>query len=499
MPNKNISQYNLLSSPETGDFLLLWDTDAALTKKVYINNVIGLSGTPSSNIFENIWVLKTGFINKIIGGDYNTHRVSGSYATVLGGNLNIAHADWSIVVGGSNNGIPDIGSTASFIGGGTSNTIETGSHAFVGGGFNNIISGGDSVIVGGGQNRIDGSLNFIGGGRFNKLTKELGVIGGGEYNTGEFWSLIGCGSENQIIGNYDTILNGQQSSISGNYNAILAGRTHVVSGSQSVIIGGRGCGITGDYGIAWGRKSYVTKNGAAVLSDDRDITTKKDNGANTCTFVYENGVFISGGKLDAVNGFILGPTGTAPTQNQGGTIGEMAVKDTFAYVATGSNTWGEIKIHPIGGTPLPGNGITNSSAIVHGNGNSHTLKYANPGGDDTLGAVTFSTNSPILSLPAGNGTYLLDAIVGVQKGTLASDILLKMRDITNAVDVANSLKRLTLLGSLGDKNQYVLKNIFTAVGSEQIQLYAAYSGNDDGSNGPFLMSTGTSVSYVKLE
>lgn len=106
----------------------------------------------------------------------------GTSASVLGGARNIATSTYAIVVGGSDNYAELISAVVA----GSQNTNK-GFYTLIGAGRANKIIGGsdatDSIIGGGGDNSVYDRYAFIGGGRFNSITGQYSVIDGGFSNT----------------------------------------------------------------------------------------------------------------------------------------------------------------------------------------------------------------------------------------------------------------------------------------------------------------------------
>ncbi|HRE58030.1 MAG TPA: hypothetical protein PLW09_09430 [Candidatus Kapabacteria bacterium] len=110
----------------------------------------------------------------------------------------------------------------SVIGGGGDNSVA-GNYSVIGGGGDNSVAGSYSVVSGGVSNRMDGYLSTIGGGyeNFIGFDAEGGVITGGSFNQlgGNEWgsaasSILG-GSNNELYGDYSTILGGQGLRLNG--------------------------------------------------------------------------------------------------------------------------------------------------------------------------------------------------------------------------------------------------------------------------------------------
>lgn len=229
-----------------------------------------------------------GFIG---GGDTNVVDGSSDESSIMGGSNNwIATSLRSIIAGGANCGMKK--SIDCFIGGGGSNWINQGNvspenqnSAIVGGRGNQIVGGQDawySVIGGGHTSTITGSTHsfvgggkshnintgtwgcFIGGGDANIVSSDHGVISGGRRNSILLTSgqsvisggidneidvsasaAIGGGSNNTISnGNGSGILSGDGNSLTGAVSVIAGGQFNVMAGQSNAISGGQGNEIT---------------------------------------------------------------------------------------------------------------------------------------------------------------------------------------------------------------------------------------------------------------
>ena len=160
------------------------------------------------------------------------------------------------------------GSTYSTIGGGKSNTISSGGqYATIGGGqnnsltgdsryssivggMNNIVSNYGSVVCGGGYNIASGILSFVGGGgsinsNYSNRATDIfsSVVGGKDNRVDSYYSTIGGGYANTIIGNGNTrasfIGNGLRNTISGSsrFSSIISGRYNNLRHDDSHIVG----------------------------------------------------------------------------------------------------------------------------------------------------------------------------------------------------------------------------------------------------------------------
>lgn len=172
-----------------------------------------------------------GLASVVVGGEKNKAGTPGRYTAVLGGKLNIADADTSVVSGGQNNKAHAFSSVVS---GGESNEVYA-VFASICGGQENIIgekNGGDVNAA---------SASSIVGGRLNRILSKLGTIAGGKEITlsGELASSLG-GRLSKISGREAILVGGVNVSITGNGSVSMGGADHKVKGASSVLLGGDG-------------------------------------------------------------------------------------------------------------------------------------------------------------------------------------------------------------------------------------------------------------------
>ena len=181
MPDEKISEVATLNNPTTtGSIFPI--VDNGQTYKITIDDLTTFINTQyfsTKNIRgkfknhtgqftitgdSNFYLIEgTGFLRKIVGGNYTTHIATATNAGILAGTANI--------VSGSN----------SLIGGGQSNTVR-GQWSFIGGGLSNDTWDDYANIVGGSNNLASGSRSFVGGGQSNLAYGLRTFIGGGQSN-----------------------------------------------------------------------------------------------------------------------------------------------------------------------------------------------------------------------------------------------------------------------------------------------------------------------------
>ena len=475
----------------------------------------------------------------IVAGSNN--RVSGGNDMFIGAGIrNVISGDRSSIVGGSDN---TIYTEHAVIAGGASNLVQ-GTHSFIGGGASNINSGNNSVVCGGDSNAVRSQFTFIGGGIGHLVKASHGVVVGGSRNNvsgsgcvilvgdrnairstavqsvvlggtlneaGGSRSLVGAGDSNVVTETNGVILGGTNNLNHGQNSAIINGDTNRISGNYAFVGNGVESLASGHYSVVFGRKAEAYKNGSMILADSTDVVKKDAANQDALTINFSGGAWITGGGLNARRGFNIYPTGDVPVNyTTPGRSGDFAYKDNFLYVYTGDPTdsnrgWGKIPLSTLDGSPP--SLVSNDHAVVYcgpqtTSGHRFVLPY-DVGGGNPYQTITFNTNSPSLTLPAGNGTYVIDAIVGIYKGSTAgnNNLTLKFRNTTDNADVANSQRNILVYNFTSvDESWYTMRSFVTTTASKVITIQGAYSGTvtDDMAAGMGVLCTGTQISYIRL-
>ncbi len=205
----------------------------------------------------------------VVGGEADS--VKANYGFIGGGQYNFIDsiAEYSVVVGGSNNIV-----------------LEEAQSAFIGGGnYNEIgVYGYYASIVGGDQNSIgyDGEYSFIGGGGTNRIGQKsyYSFIGGGYTNTIGYnadFSFIGGGAGNVIdsLAEYAIIIGGEADSVKASYGFIGGGYQNRVDSIYGIVLGGRG-NIASNYGamvLGGGFDAeWDDENGEVVIEDYPNVS-----------------------------------------------------------------------------------------------------------------------------------------------------------------------------------------------------------------------------------
>ena len=123
------------------------------------------------------------------------NRVTGNYATVGGGEDNLA-GEGSTVAGGSSNTAVNFRATV----GGGANNAATAHEATVSGGFKNTASGRLSAVGGGSANIADNLNATVSGGSGNTAAFTFAAVGGGTQNTASSTAAVVAGGDHNLAG-----------------------------------------------------------------------------------------------------------------------------------------------------------------------------------------------------------------------------------------------------------------------------------------------------------
>lgn len=304
----------------------------------------------------------------VIGGgkDKEPNLAEGVNSVVVGGTKNAAEGPHTVVVGGFKNTVHEEINYGTILGG-TRNMIETvgklnGKYASITGGEDNIAYGESSSITGGNANGTYGLHSSIAGGRGNNAAGEIGSVIGGSQNNADgkgstlagglgnsgvgMWSAVFGGSKNEAVGTGAAVLGGggreftgrkyvtHKNIANGEYSTIVGTRDAMTVGNGSTVVGGAngltlgvastsvGGGFTGakaENGLALGHKAGTTvKYGTAIGFES--VTTEE----GTIAFGHEAGD-VSGYTVKYPDKKItthLGYPKTVPDYDQAPTITE---------------------------------------------------------------------------------------------------------------------------------------------------------------------------------
>jgi hypothetical protein len=196
---------------------------------VQINN--GMATTETTNGKGNLIVgynentqayARTGSHNIVVGKDHGytnygglvagfQNQISGKWATITGGSLNVAPGDGSSISGGYLN-------------------IASGIASSVLGGGGNEAMGQASTVSGGDQNQATVTYSSVSGGTQNTASGERSSVSGGKLNTasGEDSSVSG-GSSNEASGIDSSASGGQSNVADGDWSSVSGGLNHTIS------------------------------------------------------------------------------------------------------------------------------------------------------------------------------------------------------------------------------------------------------------------------------
>ena len=175
------------------------------------------------------------------------HNLTGTSASIAGGQNNTNSAFWGTISGGQNN------------------TASAG-YATVGGGNDNNASGASATVGGGGGNTASDYATVSGGGG-NKATKAGATVGGGQYNTASgFSATIGGGTDNLATNSSATVGGGFQNIAGGSRATVGGGSFNEAIGDYATVPGGQENSAT-TYAFAAGLRAKAIHDGCFVWAD----------------------------------------------------------------------------------------------------------------------------------------------------------------------------------------------------------------------------------------
>lgn len=223
-------------------------------------------------------------VESTIGGGFGNTIISNAYwSTIAGGTHHVIGSFNGFIGGGWDNKILTNSAYAAIAGGLFNNIEGNALDSFIGGGDDNII--GPNGIGGG------GSYSTIGGGYFNSVYESASFIGGGSQNSVAPFAdhaAIGGGGNNIINGsagpNYGVIGGGYQNLVQTNtsYATIGGGDGNTIqSNALYAVIPGGSNNLAGGYGsLAAGSRAQATNDGAFVWSDASSVNAFNSTGPN---------------------------------------------------------------------------------------------------------------------------------------------------------------------------------------------------------------------------
>jgi len=231
-----------------------------------------MAGGTGSVIAGGSWNTTTGAHAVVAGGGNN---VAGTVAVIGGGSDNAAEGMYAVIGGGVLNAADGDWSTVS---GGQSNQVDKNNDT-VSGGLANVASGPEAAIGGGKNNTAAGTGTVIGGGSGNTANGAHAVVAGGASNDASTVSFIGGGSDNETSGIYDVIGGGTLNTVSGDWSTIGGGLYNSAAGDSATVAGGMHNAADGHYSFAAGSYAKANHTGSFVLADSTlsYFTSTRDN------------------------------------------------------------------------------------------------------------------------------------------------------------------------------------------------------------------------------
>jgi len=244
----------------------------------------GSASAFSTNYVRDSWGTVGGGAGNIAGNGSGT-PTDAAFATVSGGNLNVAGGVASSVVGGWGNiangkwatvggGTVNLASSDySSVGGGKSNTASV-IYATVAGGTANIASGDSATVAGGNVNTASAALATVGGGNTNHATAQSATVSGGWVNTAS----------------------GNAATVPGGANNVASGAYSFAAGAQA-IASQNGTFVWADTtSLSFDPFSYITPGGIANSFNVRATGgVYLVTGVNSSTGVPTAGMYLGGG------------------------------------------------------------------------------------------------------------------------------------------------------------------------------------------------------------
>ena len=353
------------------------------------------------------------------GGELN--GIGASCSTLGGGKHNTTVGDFTVITGGVDNVIGQSG-TASFIGGGDTNKINSNStappcativgghnntigyltgniaseYSFIGGGNTNTICGVASVITGGDTNRACADNIFIGGGTNHIIAPSSGGpivasgIASGDTNLVEnSCSFIGGGTNNRVCANFSFIGGGSVHTICGDSSFIGGGFTNLVCADSNVVVGGDlNCAYLPCSFIGGGLKNQSCGNATVIAGGECNGIAGNWTviGGGQCNDAGEYWGTISGGCRN----IIAGPLASVPCTSifaviGGGGCNLICDSSTYAGIFSGQENMVSGRCSVIAG------GYRNSIASIgHGYCLADLSFIGGGGGNNIDGAPNFS-------------------------------------------------------------------------------------------------------------
>jgi hypothetical protein len=250
---------------------------------------------------------------------------------------------------------------------------------------------------------------------------------------------------------------------------------------------GQNARIGANKGTAIGNGANASFANAAAIGNSAAATEANQIRLGTTgEYVSAPGGFRAGGNTfigDSIGTFVAGMThgrqmtnGAAASADPANGIADFSVGGEWQYRSSAAGEGaGQV------------NRVHNRGAQVIGSGADFTITGTG------YARVDFGGTDPEVALPTA-GTYLVTALVSIIAGASGNDdFRAKLRNSTDAEDIASSDRRTTNIGA-GQTEQLCLQNVVTVTGAKTIQVYAQ---NLTAARGA-IEAQRTSVSYVRL-
>ncbi|MBT4429647.1 MAG: hypothetical protein HOC91_03955, partial [Nitrospinaceae bacterium] len=350
---------------------------------------------------------KTGSHNIVIG---SLHSYSG-YGNLLAGADNNAQGHQGFLAGMSNT--TGAGTFNASVSGGQLNSA-TANYSSVSGGYKNKASGVKSSVSAGFKNTASGETSSISGGAEGKATKLASSISGGVFNlsngiytsvSGGYTNQAGPGSNASVSGGSANRATAGTSSISGGFsNDATGGSSHVSGGRDNVASGNSSSITSGFFNNASGNYSSVT-GGKYNKSTGKFASVSGGGGGNTQgngNHAIGEASSISGGHDNRANGAYSAIAGGA--SNRTGTSAQYAsisagVGNIVTSYAESAEEWVTATLQS--GWQYYGSGWNTPGFYKDSDGRVHLRGLVRYG----------STGGPIFTLPAGYRPAQMELIV----------------------------------------------------------------------------------------
>lgn len=218
-----------------------------------VNNSMGgtpnmLAGSRANDITEN-------YKGSTIGGGGD-----------LGGEPNVAYADFATIAGGLANGV--YGSYGSLLGG-YENSIFA-DFGVIGGGETNVVSD-DYGLIGAGKNNLSAAYQatIVNGEDNSAVNENALVVNGKNNNANSIRSTVVNGQNNQANAPQTTVLNGQNNRANSANASVLTGRNNSANGMSSAVVSGEDNQSNGAYSTALGKGASANYEGAIAHASGR--------------------------------------------------------------------------------------------------------------------------------------------------------------------------------------------------------------------------------------